>query len=159
MVFLAVELNPELPPLPLPPLVKEAGSTLVVTGTALLPVLVTCRVLPPLTLVIVVTTSEKDSVVINVLDADDVLGVVDGAAELSSLVCEEVEGVNVDVVSTMTVDVVELALLVMVDVSSVTEAEVDVGVVDGLVLLGVVSLAVEEDGLEESLPPVDNGTL
>lgn len=67
MVALAVLLSPELPPFP-PLLVKDAGSTLVVTGTRLLPVLVKWRVLPDLTLVIVTTTSESELVVIKVFD-------------------------------------------------------------------------------------------
>jgi len=50
-------------------LVNDAGSTLVVKGTALLLVLVTCKVLPALTLVIVVTISENELEVIRVLDA------------------------------------------------------------------------------------------
>jgi hypothetical protein len=54
-------------------LVKEAGSTLVVNGTALLLVRVRCKVLPSLTLVIVVITSENELEVIRVLDAEIVL--------------------------------------------------------------------------------------
>jgi len=53
--------------------VNEAGSTLVVTGTRLLPVLVRCRVLPELTLVIVTITSESELVVIRVFDGVNVL--------------------------------------------------------------------------------------
>ena len=65
-------LSPELPP-PFPLLVNEAGSTLVVKGTALLLVLVRWMVLPALTLVIVVMTSENELEVIRVLDAVSVL--------------------------------------------------------------------------------------
>lgn len=56
-----------------PSLVNEAGSTLVVTGTRLLLVLVRWMVLPALTLVIVVMTSESELVVIKVLDGVNVL--------------------------------------------------------------------------------------
>lgn len=47
------------------------------TGTTLLLVLVRCNVLPALTLVIVVMTSEIELVVIRVLDGVNVLVVVD----------------------------------------------------------------------------------
>jgi len=57
----------------LPPLVNEAGSTLVVTGTRLLLVLVRWRVLPALTLVMVIMTSESELVVIKVLEGVNVL--------------------------------------------------------------------------------------
>jgi len=56
-----------------PLLVNEAGSTLVVKGTTLLLVLVRCKVLPALTLVIVVITSEIELEVIRVRDAETVL--------------------------------------------------------------------------------------
>jgi hypothetical protein len=56
-------LPPELP-------VNDAGSTLVVTGTKLLLVLVNCKVLPSLTLVMIVVYSCTELVVIKVLDTD-----------------------------------------------------------------------------------------
>ena len=79
IVFLAVSLSPELPPLP-PPFVSEAGSTLVVMGTTLLDVLVMRKVLPALTLVIVVMTSWVSLVVMRVREGVEVVVLTVGAA-------------------------------------------------------------------------------
>jgi hypothetical protein len=157
MVALAVLLRPELPPLfPLP--VNEAGSTLVVTGTALLLVCVATTTLPPFVLVSVMTTSEYELLVIKVSDAEDDVSEVSLVSEAEELVCRVVLlGVRVDVVVIVVVDDVPgnvmVEEVVMTDSDAVGEVVVD----------DDVSLSVAEsvgEVLEESLvTPVFNGTL
>jgi len=142
MVALAVLLSPELPPLS-PPLVNEAGSTLVVTGTRLLPVLVRCTVLPELTLVIVVTTSESELVVMSVFEAVNVLVTVEVESSEEVLEEEVEEGVWVDVEVVTTTLGEEDGGKVMVEEVTMTDAE-DVSldeteelVVSSVLLVGV----------------------
>lgn len=134
IVFFAVSLRPPEPPLLPSPPDNEAGSTLVVTGKPVLPVLVICRVEPSLTVVMVVVTSWKEVVVIKVrlvVGGSDTVLVVD--VSTSVVVTLPEESVEVDVeVSVVTVtegDVVG----VMVEVEdSVTTELVVAGVLVGL---------------------------
>jgi len=147
-----------------PLLVNEAGSTLVVTGTTLLLVLVKCMVLPLLTLVIVVTTSEMELDVIWVKDAEDVsvTVLVDCSVELVS--SAELEGVWVDVVVMTVVRSDEVPGRVIVEDVVIVVAEVVSDVVAEEVSLEV-GVAVPESVAEsvaellEPEPPVLNATL
>lgn len=153
MVFLAVSLRPPDPP-PLPsPGVKEAGSTLVVTGITLLPVLVTRNVLPSLTVVNVVMTSWVALVVIKVKDGVVAsVEMVDVSTSVVVTLPSEFVGVRVDVV---TITVVDCEFdVVMVD-DSVTTGGVFVGVEVG-VEVGVVDVS---ELVSLLVPPVDRLTL
>lgn len=101
MVFFAVLLRPELPPLPLPPL-RVAGSTAVVVGTTVELVRVPTKVLPSDTVVNVVRTSWVAEVVTSVLEAE----LLDVKVEVSVVTVEPAEfvGVNVEVDRTVDTD-------------------------------------------------------
>jgi hypothetical protein len=146
---------PPPPPLLLP--VNVAGSTLVATATVLLLVFVRWMVLPALTLVMVMMTSETEEVVIRVRLGVTVVWTV--LVDWDVLSSEVWDGVRVDVVVSTTVDCEEVGPTVIVEEVVMTEA--DVGWLEvreeevGSSLLVVIA----DDDSEVSEPPVLKGTL
>lgn len=154
-------LSPELPPLS-PSLVKEAGSTLVVTGIKLLPVLVRWTVDPDSTLVIVVTTWESELEVIRVLDAVVVLVSVEVVSEEEVLDSEELVGVRVEVLVTTVTLGDDVGGSVIVEEVVTTESE-EVSLLVAELVVSLVGVAVESvaESVEslEPEPPVFKETL
>jgi hypothetical protein len=141
---------------PLP--VNEAGSTLVVTGTAVLLVRVARTTLPSCVLVIVVTICDCELVVINVNDSVDEVSSDDSLVSDEELVDRVVLlGVRVDVVVMTVVEEDPDTVIVEEVVMMVVSEEVSEEVADEVVSL-LVAESVGEIEDESLVPPVLSGT-